>query len=72
MQRGETICSYKKLACNKAIHDTWTMAFRKQFGTLAQGDAKANNAGTNSTLLCKENKSKIFLKMAQIVVEYRQ
>ena len=44
---GECISSYKKLARDPLLRDTWTTALGKEFGNLAQGDAKTGEEGTN-------------------------
>ena len=35
---GESITTYKKLAADPVMKDTWARAFGKEFGNLAQGD----------------------------------
>ena len=45
---GETISNYKKLKKDPATQDIWEMAFGKEFGNMAQGDARTGKKGTNS------------------------
>jgi len=45
---GETISSYKKLMHDPATAETWQKAFGKDFGGMAQGDAKTGQKGTNA------------------------
>ena len=45
---GETISNYKKLKKDSATQDIWEMAFGKEFGNMAQGDARTGKKGTNS------------------------
>lgn len=45
---GETISNYKKLKKDPATQDIWETAFGKEFGNMAQGDARTGKKGTNS------------------------
>jgi hypothetical protein len=45
---GETISSYKKLMHDPATTEIWQTAFGKDFGSMAQGDNKTGQKGTNS------------------------
>jgi hypothetical protein len=45
---GKTISSYKKLMHDPATAEIWQTAFRKDFGSMAQGDNKTGQKGTNS------------------------
>jgi hypothetical protein len=42
------IFKYPKLAKDPVTREIWTIAFGKEFGTLAQGADKTKTAGTNS------------------------
>jgi hypothetical protein len=45
---GKTISSYKHLMHNLATAKTWQTAFGKDFGSMAQGNNKTGQKGTNS------------------------
>ena len=45
---GESITAYKKLQQEPLLAATWSRAFGKEFGNLAQGDAATNTPGTDS------------------------
>jgi hypothetical protein len=45
---SKTISSYKCLMHDKATANTWQTAFGKDFGSMAQGDNKTGQKGTNS------------------------
>jgi hypothetical protein len=45
---GETISSNKKLMHDPATAEIWQTAFGKDFGSMAQGDNKTGQKGTNS------------------------
>ena len=45
---GETITSYKKLAKDEELKETWTTEFGKEFGNLAQGDNKTGTPGMDA------------------------
>ena len=47
-ETGKLITKYQKLASDPALRKTWTTAFGKEFGGLAQGDNKTGAKGTNS------------------------
>jgi hypothetical protein len=44
---GETISSYKQLMQDPATAKIWKTAFGKDFGSMAQGDIKTGQEGTN-------------------------
>jgi hypothetical protein len=48
---GETITSYKCLMHNPAMVEVWQTAFGKDFGSMAQGDNKMGQKGTNSVFV---------------------
>lgn len=73
---GESITNYKKLARDPATQQTWTKAFGKEFGNLAQGDNNTNTPGTDSIfVLTHEEIQRIphdrTITYARIVVDYR-
>jgi hypothetical protein len=45
---GETITSCEKMMNNPAMMEIWQTAFGKDFGSMAQGDNKMGQHGTNS------------------------
>ena len=45
---GEKISKYQTLAKYPITKETWTTAWGKEWGNLAQGDKKTNTAGTDS------------------------
>jgi hypothetical protein len=45
---GELITKYQKLQRDPVLKETWTTAFGKEFGSLAQGDNKTKAIGTDS------------------------
>jgi hypothetical protein len=45
---GETISSYKQLMHNPATAKIWQKSFRKDFSSMAQGDLKTGQKGTNA------------------------
>jgi hypothetical protein len=45
---GKTISSYKKLMHDPATYKIWQTAFGKDFGSMAQGNSKTKQNGTNS------------------------
>ena len=73
---GETITNYKKLIADPLTATTWAQAFGKEFGNLAQGDAKTNTPGTDSIHVLPLNQLQHIPKdrtitYARIVVDYR-
>jgi hypothetical protein len=48
---GETITSYKQLMHNQETAEVWQTAFGKDFGSMAQGDNKMGQKGTNSVFV---------------------
>jgi hypothetical protein len=53
---GKTISSYKRLINNPATAETWQTAFGKDFGSMAQGDKKMGQQGTNSIFIITHKK----------------
>ncbi len=53
---GETISSYKKLMYNPATTEVWQTAFGKDFGSMAQGDNKTGQKGTNAMYVMTHDK----------------
>ena len=50
---SKTISSYKKLMHDPATAEIWQTAFGKDFGSVAQGDNKAGQKGTNSIFVMR-------------------
>jgi hypothetical protein len=48
---GETISIYKKLMHNPATAETWQTPFGKDFESMAQGDNKTRQQGTNAMFI---------------------
>jgi hypothetical protein len=75
---GETITSYKRLLHNPAMAEVWQTAFGKDFGSMAQGDDKTSQEGTNSIFVMTHTKikqayaEKVTFTYAKIVVDFRQ
>ena len=73
---GKTISKYEELANDPFLRDTWTTAFGKELGALAQGDNKTGAAGTN-TIFFLDHKdilnipSDRTITYARVVVDYR-
>jgi hypothetical protein len=53
---GKTISSYRKLMNNPATTEVWQIAFRKDFGGMAQGDNKRGQKGTNAMFIMTHDK----------------
>ena len=53
---GATITRYQKLVKDPLLRDTWTKAFGKEFGNLAQGDKHTDTQGTNSIFILSRMK----------------
>ena len=73
---GEVITQYKKLAKDPTLRDVWTTAFGKEFGNLAQGDARTGTKGTDAIFVMDPKEiHKIphdrTITYAKIVVAYR-
>jgi hypothetical protein len=73
---GETIHTYQKLAKDPVTREVWTTAFGKEFGNLAQGDAKTGTEGTNSIFILERNEIPNIpgdrtVTYARIVVDHR-
>jgi hypothetical protein len=73
---GETIRSYKKLMHDPATAETWQTAFGQDFGSIAQGDNKTGQTGTNSIFVMSHKEIKKILTnqtitYACVVVNFR-
>jgi hypothetical protein len=73
---GATITRYQKLAKDPLLRDTWTTAFGKEFGNLAQGDKHTKTQGTDLIFILSHEKIKQIpsdrvVTYANIVVDYR-
>ena len=73
---GETISKYHILAKDPLTKETWTIAWGKEWGNLAQGDEKTNTAGTDSLFVMTHKDIWNIPKdqtvtYAQMVVDYR-
>ncbi len=73
---GETITSYKKLAHDDVLGDTWRRGFGKEFGNLCQGDDLTGEKGTNALHVMShaditQIPSDRVVTYARIVVDYR-
>jgi hypothetical protein len=74
---GKTITSYKRLMNNPKTAEIWQTAFGKDFGSMAQGDNKMGQKGTNSIFVMTheeiamaKNEGKTWT-YARIVIDYR-
>jgi hypothetical protein len=73
---GDTITSYKTLACDEVLGPTWRRGFGKEFGNLCQGDDLTGEVGTNALHgmshdeLANIPKDRV-VTYARIVVDYR-
>ncbi len=72
---GETISSYKKLTHDPATAEIWQTAFAKDFGSMAQGNNKTSQKGTNSIFVMMQEEIKKIPKTqtvtyAQVVVDF--
>jgi hypothetical protein len=52
---GETISSYKNMMHDSAMAEVWQTAFGKDFGSMAQGDNKTGQKGTNPMYVMTHN-----------------
>jgi hypothetical protein len=73
---GATITRYQKLVKDPLLRDTWTKAFGKEFGNLAQGDKHTDMQGTNSIFILSHEEIKHIpsdrvVTYTNIVVNYR-
>jgi hypothetical protein len=73
---GATITRYQKLVKGPLLRDTWTRAFGKEFGNLAQGDKHTDTQGTNLIFILSHDEIKhipleCVVTYANIVVDYR-
>jgi len=72
---GKTISSYTKAIKDPSLSEVWQKAFGKEFGGLAQGDAKTNTAGTNAIFVMTQDDIKKHWNKkytyARIVMDYR-
>ena len=70
------ITKYKKLAKDPVTKYTWTTAWGKEWGNLAQGDDRTGEKGTNSIFILNPEDIKNIPKdrvitYARIVIDYR-
>ena len=75
-ETGETITSYKKLARDPLLKETWTNSLGREFGSLAQGDIKSGTKGTNCVFVMNHEQiasipADRVVTYARIVVDYR-
>jgi hypothetical protein len=74
---GKTISSYKKLMHNPATAEVWQTAFGRDFGSIAQGDKKTGQKGTNAMFVMSHNEiahakaANKFFTYGNPVVDYR-
>ena len=73
---GESITKYKKLIDDPITARTWSRAFGKEFGNLAQGDTATNTPGTNSIYVMTHEQilqipNDRTVTYTRIVVDYR-
>ncbi len=73
---GEILSSYKQLMNNPVTANTWQTAFKKDFGSMCQGDNKMGAKGTNAMFVMKpEEVDRIpaarLAMYANIVVDYQ-
>ncbi len=72
---GKTISSYKKLMHDPATVEIWQTAFGKDFGSMAQGNNKTGQKGTNSIFVMMHEEIKKIPKVqtvtyAWVVVDF--
>jgi hypothetical protein len=58
---GKTISSYQKLMHIPATAKTWQTVFGKDFNSMAQGDNKTGQKGTNAMFVMSHNEIKHML-----------
>ena len=73
---GESITKYKKLVNDPVLAHTWSRAFGKEFGNLAQGDNLTNTARTDSIFVLTHQQIQRIphdrtVTYPRIVVDYR-
>jgi hypothetical protein len=74
---GKPISSYKKMMHNPATAEIWQMAFGKDFGSMAQGDLKMGQKGTNAMFVMMHDKIRHILRQGEkitygnLVFDYR-
>eukprot|EP00804_Cyclotella_cryptica_P030315 CCRYP_011859-RA/>CCRYP_011859-RA protein AED:0.28 eAED:0.28 QI:0/0/0/1/1/1/2/0/557 len=73
---GKTISEYEELATDPILWDTWTTAFGKELGALAQANNKTGAAGTNTIFFLNHSDiqnipSDRTITYAHVVVDYR-
>ena len=73
---GESITAYKKLQRDPLLAATWSRAFGKEFGNLAQGDLATNTPGTDSIFVLTHAQrqsipSDRVVTYTRVVVDYR-
>jgi hypothetical protein len=62
---GETISSYKKLMHDPATAEIWQTTFGKDFGSMAQGDLKKGQKGTNAMFVMMHDEIKHVLRQGE-------
>ena len=62
---GKPISSYKKMMHNPATAEIWQMAFGKDFGSMAQGDLKMGQKGTNAMFVMTHDEIKHVLRQGK-------
>ena len=72
---GEVIDKYRKLTTDKELGEIWQTAFGKEFGSLAQGDTKTVQKGTNTLFVLTHDEIQKISKdqtvaYAKVVVDY--
>ena len=75
-ETGETITSYRKLAKDKVMKETWTTGFGKEFRNLAQGDKKTGTKGMDAIRVMTLEEIKNIpadrvVTYARVVVDFR-
>ncbi len=67
---SKTISSYKKLMHNPATAEVWQTVFGRDFGSMAQGDNKTSQKGTNAMFVMSHNEI-AHAKAADKIFTYR-
>jgi hypothetical protein len=62
---GKIIFSYKKLMHDPATVEIWQMAFGKDFGSMAQGDLKTGQKGTNAMFVMTHEEIRHILRQGK-------
>eukprot|EP00804_Cyclotella_cryptica_P013531 CCRYP_017239-RA/>CCRYP_017239-RA protein AED:0.45 eAED:0.45 QI:0/0/0/1/1/1/2/0/507 len=73
---GKSISKYEELINDPILRETWTTAFGKEIGALAQGDNKTGAVGTNTIFFMSHKDiqnipSDRTITYARVVVDYR-